>query len=143
MILNVSYNNPATRKKIEAQVGKPFTLKERFQKKGIGSPRLTITQTSVQVSNLMELDNNRNVCNIELRPTGILVGFRALLESYVLVIPYYKLVLYKGKADEYAVYKDDYFIKINALPSNKTVHKFMQKIQGEKAAYDQNVKPPF
>ncbi len=143
MILNVSYNNYKTREKIEEAVGKPFTLKQRLTMKGIGSPRLSMTQSSVQIKNLMQLDSNRDVCNIELRPLGILVGFRSLLESYVLVIPYYKLVIFKGEADQYTIHRDDYFVKIKAMPKNKTIHKFIQKLMDQKIAYDATVQPPF
>lgn len=128
MILNVSYTNKEFTKKIDSELGKPFSLKERIKMGGIGSPKLMITETSVHIHNLLILDNNRNVCNIELRPNGILVGFRSLLESYALVIPYYKLSLYKGKADEYSIYRDDYFIKIEAKPKDRSVHRFMNRI---------------
>jgi hypothetical protein len=128
MILNVSYNNKGVSKQIDTILGKPFSLKDRIKMGGIGSPKLIITETSVHIHNLLILDNNRNVCNIELRPNGILVGFRSLLESYALVIPFYKLSLYKGKADEYSIYRDNYFIKIQARPKDKNVHTFMNRI---------------
>ena len=128
MILNVSYNNREVIKKIDTILGKPFSFKERFKMGGIGSPKLIITETSTHIHNLLILDNNRNVCNIELRPKGILVGFRSLLESYALVIPYYKLSLYKGKADEYSIYRDNYFVKIEAKANDKSIHKFMTRI---------------
>jgi hypothetical protein len=38
------------------------------------------------------------------------------------------LVLYKGKAEEYSIYKDDYFIKIQARTKDKEIHRFVQKI---------------
>ncbi len=98
MLLHVSYNDKEITRKIDAELGKPFTLKERFKMRGIGSPKLILTDASIQISNLMNLDNNRNVCNIEMRPKGIIVGFRSKLNSYALIIPYYQLVLYKGKA---------------------------------------------
>lgn len=132
MLVNVSYNNASITKKIDAEVGKPFTLKERFKLKGIGSSKLIITETSIQIHNLLILDNNRNQCNIELRPNGIIVGFRSLLESYALVIPYYKLVLYKGRAEEYSIYRDNYFIKIEAKANDKATHRFMQKVLAQK-----------
>ncbi len=68
MLLNVSYNDKQIRKKIETEVGKPFSLKERIELGGIGSSKLIITETSVQIHNLLILDNNRNQCNIEMRP---------------------------------------------------------------------------
>lgn len=133
MLLNVSYNNREIRKKIDDEVGPPFSFKERIQRNGIGIGRLVITEASIQINNLLILDNNRNLCNIELRPKGIIVGFRSLLESYALVIPWYKLSLYKGRAEEYSIYRDNYFVKIQALKRDKSVHRFMNKILAAKA----------
>ncbi len=132
MLANVSYNNSEVTRKIDLEVGKPFTLKERFKLKGIGRSKLIITETSIQIHNLLILDNNRNQCNIELRPNGIIVGFRSLLESYALVIPYYKLVIYKGRSEEYSIYRDNYFIKIEAKAADKATHKFIQKVIAQK-----------
>jgi len=131
MLVNVSYNNKQVNQKIDAEVGKPFPLSTRISMRGIGSSKLIITETSVQINNLLLLDNNRNQCNIEMRPNGIILGFRSVLESYALVIPYYKLVLYKGKAEEYSIYKDNYFIKIEA--KDKATHNFMNKLLAAKA----------
>lgn len=135
MLLNVSYNNPVVKNKITEEVGVPFTIRERFKMKGIGSSKLFITATSVEIHNLLILDSYVNTCNIEMRPKGILVGFRSLLESYVLVIPYYKLHLYKGKAEEYSLYRDHYFIKIKAKAKDKSTHNFIKKIMDYKAEY--------
>ena len=131
MLLNVSYNDPKIKEKIDTAVGKPFTLKERWAKGGVGSSKLIISQTSIEIHNLLVLDNNRNTCNIELRPQGIILRFRSLLETYALVIPYYKLTLYKGKAQEYSIYKDKQFVKVVA--DTKATFKFFSKISTEKA----------
>lgn len=133
MLLNVSYNNKQIYKTIDNEVGKPFPLSTRIKMRGIGSSKLIITETSIQIHNLLILDSNRNQCNIEMRPNGIIVGFRSLLESYALVIPYYKLVLYKGKTEEYSLYRDNYFIKIEAKAKDTATHKFMSKILAKKA----------
>ena len=130
MLLNVSYNDPKIKEKIDAAVGKPFTLKERWAKGGVGSSKLIISQTSIEIHNLLVLDNNRNTWNIELRPQGIILRFRSLLETYALVIPYYKLTLYKGKAQEYSIYKDKQFVKVVA--DTKATFKFFSKISAEK-----------
>jgi hypothetical protein len=126
MLFNISYNQPAIKEKINEAVGPPFTLLERFKLNGTGSPKLFITSTSIDIHNLMVLDNNINTCNIEMRPKGIIVMFRALLETYALIIPYYKLNLYKGKAEEYSIYRDHYFIKVKA--NTPAIHKYMMKI---------------
>ena len=133
MLVNISYNNPEVRRRIDKEVGKPFSLAQRINKGGIGIGRLPITEASVQINNLLILDNNRNVCGIEMRPKGIIVGFRSLLESYALVIPYYKLNLYKGRAEEYSIYRDNYFIKFRARAKDKSIHRFVKKILSAKA----------
>ena len=92
--------------------------------------KLFITETSIDIHNLLILDQNINQCNIELRPKGIIVHFRSLLETYGLIIPYYKLKIYKGKAEEYSIYKDHSTIKVAA--KNKSTHAFFKKITDEK-----------
>ena len=131
MLLNISYNNPEIRVKIDQEVGAAFKLLQRFKLKGTGSPKLHITATSIHIHNLLILDSNTNFCNIELRPKGIIVMFRSLLETYALIIPYYKLNLYKGKSQEYSIYKDQYYIKVRA--DNPSIHKFMMKLLDYKA----------
>ncbi len=131
MLVNVSYNNKTITKKVDEAVGKPFTLKERWNMGGIGSPKLIITETSVEIRNLLILDNNRDTCNIEIRPKGIIVRFRSLLETFALVIPYYKLTIYKGQASVYSVYRDSYFIKVAS--DTKAVQKFFSRLLGYKA----------
>ena len=76
MLLNISYNDIEQKKEIDKLVGKPFSIKERFKMGGIGSEKLIISSASVNIRNLLLLDNNINKCNIELRPKGIIVFFR-------------------------------------------------------------------
>lgn len=131
MLLNVSYTNPSITQKIDTEVGRPFTLKERWGLGGIGSPRLIITDASIEIRNLLILDNNRDTCNIEIRPKGIIVRFRSLLETFALIVPYYKLTLYKGESSVYSLYRDHYFIKVAS--DTKAVQKFFKKILEFKA----------
>ena len=126
MLLNISYNDIKQKKEIDKLVGKPFSIKERLKMGGIGSEKLIISSASVNIRNLLLLDNNINKCNIELRPIGIIVFFRSLLETYGLIIPYFKLKIYKGKAEEYSIYKDNLYIKV--LADKKSIHKFFKKI---------------
>jgi len=129
-LVNISYNEPKIRTTIDDLIGKPFTLRERWSMGGIGSGKLMITQTSIDIHNLLVLDQNINQCNIELRPKGIIIHFRSLLETYGLIIPYYKLKLYKGKAQEYSIYKDQYSIKV--LANTKNIHSFFKKLNDQK-----------
>ncbi|SHG91926.1 hypothetical protein [Flagellimonas flava] len=131
MLLNVSYNDPKVKQKVDAEVGKPFTLKERWALGGIGSPKLFMTDASVEIQNLLILDNNLNTCNIEMRPKGIIVRFRSLLETYGLIIPYYKLTLYKGDFAAYSIHRDQYFIKVKS--DTKAIQKYFKKLLDYKA----------
>ena len=129
MLLNVSYNDPKIQNAVEEAVGMPFGLRQRWQMGGNGSPQLQITQCSSEIYSLLTLDHNRNTCNIELRPKGIIIHFRSLLETYGLVIPYYKLKVYKGKSHEYSFHKDHYYIKVAA---DEKVQKFVNKLQAQR-----------
>ncbi|WP_340203137.1 hypothetical protein [Ascidiimonas sp. W6] len=130
MLLNISYNQPEVTRKIDNEVGKPFTLRERWRLGGVGSPKLHITTSSIDIHNLLVLDNNSDTCNVEIRPNGIIIRFRSLLETFALIIPFYKLSLYKGDSHEYSMYRDHYFIKVRA---DKKVHAFMKKVLNYKS----------
>ena len=114
-------------------VGKPFTLINRLKLGGVGSPKLHVVSSSKEIDSLFVLDHNDNTCNIELRPKGIIVRFRSLLETYALVIPYYKLVLFKGKSNEYAIYKDHFVLKIKI--DNRNILSFFKKIMKQKSVF--------
>ncbi|MCM4168542.1 hypothetical protein KCTC52924_02117 [Arenibacter antarcticus] len=131
MLVNVSYNNKDIIRKIEQEVGKPFSFQERFALDGIGSPKLIIIDSSIHIKNLLILDNNTDSCNIELRPKGIIIRFRSLLETFGLIIPYYKLSLYKTDYGLYTIYRDQYYVKIRA--DTKAIQKFFTKILGHRA----------
>ena len=126
MLRNVSYNNSIIKSEINDLLGKPFTIFEIIKLGGVGSPKYFILQTDIKITNLLNLDNNTNQCNIELRPKGIIISFRSLLETYGLVIPYYKLKLFKGQSNVYSIYIDEYFIKI--LANKKNEHEFIKKL---------------
>src|SRR5690606_14004953 len=81
---------------------------------------------SIEIHNLLLLDQNTNSCNIEIRPRGIIVRFRSLLETFGLVIPYYKLNLQKGGASIHSIHMDQYFIKVHS--DTKAGQKFLKKI---------------
>lgn len=126
MLVNISYHDGELEKMVQEEVGKALTLKERFRLGGSGSPRLMITKASYQIQNILALDNNLNVCNIELRKRGIIIRFRALLDTYALIIPFHKLKLFKGDAGEYTFYNDHFFIRIAARTPQ--VHRFISKL---------------
>ena len=131
MLRNVSYKNDKQEKEINNFVGKPFSLIERLKMKGIGSGKILIVDASKEIENLLILDQNINQCNIERRPKGIVIYFRVLLETYALIIPYYKLVIFKVDSDIYTIHIDHRKVKIKV--KNKKDHEFIRNILNEKA----------
>ena len=126
MLKNISYNNPKIIDEVNNYVGKPYTILKRLKIGGIGSSKLIINSADSIIENLLNLDNNLNCCNIEIRPNGIIIHFKSLLETYGLIVPFYKLKIFKGRANEYSIYIDNFFIKVNA--SEKNEHDFFKKI---------------
>ena len=126
MLLNISYNSDKNEEMILSLVGKPYNIWSLFQIGKIGSPRLQIISASKEISDLLSYDNNINWCNIELRPKGIILRFRSLLETYGLIIPYYKLTLFKSDSNEYSFYCDIIKIKVEAKTKNSI--DFIKKI---------------
>ncbi|MBU2526138.1 MAG: hypothetical protein KKC03_06025 [Bacteroidetes bacterium] len=133
MLLNLSYNDPKVDAMVNETVGMPFSLKNRILLKGIGSGRFYISQASAGLLNILVLDQNVNWCNVEMRPRGIIVRFRKLLETYAFVVPYHKLTLYKTDFG-YSLHKDAQFLTLQAADS-KELKKFMDKIISFKANY--------
>lgn len=133
MLYNVSYNTPEITSKIDKEVGKSYGLLHRLKNGGIGSPKLFVNSSSNEIDELFSLDSYINSCNIELRPKGIIIRFRSILETFALPIPYYRLNLYKGKADEYSIYVEHHFIKVRA--DRPSIHYFFERILNAKAAY--------
>jgi hypothetical protein len=127
MLVNTSYNEKKINDAIDNLVGNSYTFFENVKLKGVGSPRLDILKTSVEIDLLLSYDHNRNFCNIELRPKGIIIRFRSLLETYSLVIPYYKLVIFKP-GNSYTFHLDNHFITIDFPTKNKGIQTFINKI---------------
>ncbi len=135
MLLNTTYNDPEIKLKIKELVGDPFPLFARLKMKRIGSPKLLITKCSRDIAFILDADQSINSCNIELRPFGIIIAFQKKLETYNLIIPYYKLTIYKGSSDEYTFFIDQHFIKVLAKSSQKTALNFINEIIANKHSY--------
>lgn len=133
MLLNISEDFSSKKKEIDAKVGKPFTLAERKEWEGTSISNLFITSASIDIYNLLVLNEGKSTCAIELRPKGIIISFRSKDASYASVIPFFKLRIYKGKAEEYSLYKDQEFIKIWADKTDPELHKFIKKVRNFKS----------
>lgn len=126
MIKNLSYNSKKINTVLLELVGRPFSFIEGLKLGGIGSNKLVIADASKEIVELLRLDNNVNYCNIEIRKNGVVIRFRSLLETYGFIIPFRKLVIYKGESKVYSFYNDNNFIKF--LAENKSTHLFIKKV---------------
>jgi hypothetical protein len=131
MLYNISYKDPKIEREINELVGKSYSLIENLKKGGIGSPKLFITRCSAAIYDLLHVNNTVKFCNIELRPKGIIIGFQSRLDVYALVIPYYKLVLFKpGSTITFHI--DHHYISIDYSKNSKGVQKFINKLELDK-----------
>ncbi|MAJ37765.1 MAG: hypothetical protein CMC19_07570 [Flavobacteriaceae bacterium] len=131
MLVNTSYNDKKINQEIDTLVGAPFGFFERIKMGGVGSPQMRIRTASKEILSLLNKNTNRDIANIELRPNGIIVRFHSRLENYALVIPYFKLTLFKGEKDSSSVFCDQH--KITFEVYNKQVSKFVKRLLREKA----------
>ena len=133
MLVNISKDFSEKREEINDLIGKAFSLDQRKELEGTSLHNLIITAASIEIYNLLVLNEGQSRCNLEMRPKGVILSFRAGRETYSLVIPFYKLKIYKGRSEEYSFYKDNYFIKIKAGAEEKEIHAFIKKLRHYKA----------
>lgn len=131
MLYNISYKDPKIEREINELVGKSYSLIENLKKGGIGSPKLFITRCSAAIYDLLHVNNTVKFCNIELRPKGIIIGFQSRLDVYALVIPYFKLVLFKP-GNSITFHIDHHYISIDYSKNSKGVQKFINKLEMDK-----------
>lgn len=93
MLFDTSYTDKKITKKINDAVGKPFSFKERWKLKGIGSKRMVITDISDEYRKHLKANHYETKANIELRPGGILIHFRDKLQTMTWVMPYESMKL--------------------------------------------------
>ena len=131
MLFNISHNDPKIKKTINDLVGKPFGILENLKLKGIGSPKLMILKASQEIASILNRNNSTKFSNIELRPNGIIIGFQSQLEVYALVIPFYKLVVFRP-GNWITFHIDHHFISVDASKNSQKIKEFMAKIENQK-----------
>lgn len=134
MFIKDSYYDKKTIEKVNTLVGKPYGLIEIFKIGRIGSPKLKIIATCNKIGSVINIDNSLKSCNIELRPNGIIVHFKARLDTYLLCIPYYKLSIFNTTKTVTTIYCDTYKISID----NSNFTAFKNKIYHYKAKLSEN-----
>ena len=126
MIVDYSTRPVRITREINELVGKPFSFKMRLIMRGIGSHRMKIEKSSIEIYEKLSKFQQIKYGSVELRPKGILVHFKDNLTHWVWVIPYYKLVLYQTDYD--SIPADGNFINFNKVSLRQTNDLFFKKI---------------
>ena len=128
MLKNITYNDPVIKRDIELAVGKPYSFWQSLKMGGTGSQKFIITEASEEIKELLNRENAANYSNIELRPKGIIVGFKSHTNSYGLIIPFSKLkmTVIRGKI---TLSSDDFFVTMKSFNKESIDQKFLKKIK--------------
>jgi hypothetical protein len=127
MLFPHSYYSKKTEKEINALVGKPIGFIKRIRMRGIGSQRFLVSEANEEISELLTRQNTPPYTNIELRPKGIIFWFKVKLDSWVLVLPYYKLNVFKN-AEHMILYSDHWKLKLSPAHNSTFNLKFFRKL---------------
>lgn len=134
MLVNISYNNRTQRLAIEEAVGRSFSFYDRMRLGGIGSPKMNIDASSPEIDELLGHDGYLNRCQVELRPKGIILRFRSLLETYALVIPYWQLSIYQNGA-QISLHARHHFVRLSAVTGQAKLRAFLLKLMKMKESF--------
>ncbi len=139
MLKNLSYKDPKIEKQINSLVGNEFSIFNRIKLNGIGSQKMYIKKCDNEIYDLLRNDYELSICNIEIRPKGIIIYIKSNLETYGIIIPYYKLILFKVNDEEYTINANTNFLKVKI--KNRSDHNFFKKINSQKALYLSDTSP--
>ncbi|TVR39221.1 MAG: hypothetical protein EA392_07105 [Cryomorphaceae bacterium] len=131
MLRNITYNNPDIKAEINALVGPPFGLISSIKMGGIGSRRMLITEASPDIRKWLSLQTTAPYCYLELRPSGIIVHFRSILETMGWVIPFHHLSIFRN-GEAIHLHGAGSFMHLSGVGSLKPDHKFIEKVLGRK-----------
>ncbi len=128
----MSYKDKELKQEIEKLVGKSFGIKTIWKLKGVGSPKFRIREASRSFIPYLPKIVHGEYCNIELRPSGIILRFRYHLDNMGWIIPFHHLSIYKS-GDYYTIHGAGEYLKVDKAHSNVNLDGFMDKMLKLKA----------
>ncbi len=132
MIVNISYKDKDVTAKINNLVGKPYSFWQALTMRGIGSERLLVEEGSQNLFKYFNKNISSNFCNIELRPGGIIIRFRYIMDVMAWVIPYRYLAIYKSSTTSYTLHSQGEFLKVKPAFKGEGIQKFVGRIIDQK-----------
>lgn len=134
MIYNLSHNDRKIKLEIDQQLGKAYSLLERIRMQGNGSPGLLISDADESINALLSHDGSLRKCNIELRPKGLIIGFKQRLETYGWIVPFHTLHLFKSD-DSLRIYAGKHHLSLQWKGHDKPRDRFLLKLLQHKASH--------
>lgn len=131
MLRNITYNNPTIKEEINLHVGMPYSFMQRFKMGGIGSKRMVIIEASADINAFTTYQNGIVYCYLELRPSGIIVHFRSILETIGWIVPYHHLSIFKN-GEQFSLHAAGSFVKIGGLNNSAADESFIRKMMRHK-----------
>lgn len=99
--------------------------------RGIGSKRMIILESSADISNYTTYQNSIVYCYVELRPTGIIVHFRSILETIGWIVPYRHLSVFQN-GKQFTLHAAGSFVKLGGLNNSAADEAFIRKMMRHK-----------
>ncbi len=126
MIHDFSTRHPDIIRKVDGELGKPFSVWQRIKMRGIGSGRLRIDKSSPQISDLLGDNDVLKFISVELRPKGIIIHFKRNLVHYIWPIHYTKLAIYN--TEKISFHSQGEFITVHPTHLKYDGRYFVRKI---------------
>jgi hypothetical protein len=141
MILNTTHYDPKHKELIADLVGTSYSFVQKLRLKGIGSKRMIVDEVSPNMHSMINLVDDLNYANMELRPKGVLVMINKGLKNFTWVIPFYQLVIYKTNGS--SIHAQGRYVHFRDNKTFKENKKFFDKLLDEKVKYDMQYATPF
>jgi len=135
LLYNTTHTNKETVRAIDQMVGKPYGFFESLKLKGTGSKRMIVDEVSPNLKSVINVVDDINYENIELRPQGILIHFTKGHKNFTWAIPYYQLVIYKINGS--SIHAQGKFVHFRNNKTFKENKKFFDKLLDIKVKFDE------
>jgi hypothetical protein len=134
MVLDTTYTKKEHNELINDLVGKPFGFLQSIKMNGIGSKRMIIDDVSPNMKDYLNIVDDVNYANLELRPLGVLIRINKGLKTFTWVIPYYQLVIYKTNGS--SIHAQGRFIHFRNNTTFRENKSFFKKLLDQKVKYE-------
>ena len=135
MILDTTYKNKSNKQLINDLIGKPFSFFQKIKLKGVNSKKLIIDNTSDNLKPYLNTTAELNYTYIELRPKGILIRLNKGVKTFIWIIPFYQLIIYKVNGS--SIHAQGRFVHFKNKKTLRENNSFFKKILDRKVLFDE------